>query len=162
MPNDVRFVVCSACGVINEEAQATIEQLQQDVANLERELRGKRSAMSRMQKDQMEKLTASKHYDAAKRVLGFWKNTLMPNAKELESVKRLKPVIDRLSGGYSEHQLNMAAMGYKAFPFVIDGRRSATGPADRKYVDVDLIYRDAKHVDQGLRLWERHMADEIH
>ena len=160
-PDGEARVVCAACGTIHDEATAMLEQLREDVAHLERELRGKRAALSRAQSDQLKSLAASPHYNAAIRVLAFWKVTLMPGAKEIASKKRLAPVIARMEGGYDEHGLNLCAMGYAQFPYVaVQGGRARSGSADRKFVDADLVFRDAKHVDQGLRLWQRHL-DEV-
>lgn len=163
--NDGPPVACPHCGQVLghgsvAELAAHVAELQEQLHLVERELRGKRTKISRLQGDALDKLTASPHYQVARRVLAQWRRACMPNAREIESERRLRPVINRLEGGYDEHTLNLANLGYSKYPYVVEGRRQASGPADRKFVDAELIFRDAKHVDQGLRLWERGLHDE--
>jgi hypothetical protein len=162
---DHRAAVCSDCGVLNEtvlERLATrdrqIEQLDEDCRNLERELRAKRSQIKHLRSEQDASFKNDPHFEAAKRVLEHWRTTCHPNAKEL-SGDRLKNTIHRLRGDYAEADLVKSIDGYALKPFMVGGKRTHEGPQDAWRADAELIFRDAQHVDQGIRIAER--ADDL-
>jgi hypothetical protein len=157
--------VCAGCGALSEDVEralayrdSMIEQLGEDVANLERELRGKRARIKQLERNQDQQRMNEPVYDAAMEVLEHWKAVLSPKARELGG-KRLDSVIARLKAGYTQTELMRCADGYALKPYVVDGRRTHDGPKDAWQADAELIYRDAKRVDNGLRIMDR--ADDL-
>jgi putative DNA primase/helicase len=122
------------------------------VANLERDLRGKRSQIKRLRADQDEAMRDSPQYDDAIDVLKHWQSVCAPNAKELTG-KRLENVLARLKA-YEPAELKRAASGYALKPYVVNGRRTHDGGKSDWRADAELIYRDAGHVDTGLRIMD--------
>jgi hypothetical protein len=150
--------VCGECGCLLPDVQralATRDQmvdvLREDVASLEAELRSKRAAIKRLKSDQDRSLRADPRYDEAMNVLSHWRATCAPQARELGG-KRLENVLARLHGKYTSDQLKRSAEGYALKPYVVNGRRQPSGPKDDWRADAELIYRDAAHVDQGMRI----------
>lgn len=148
-------IACSACGVRHGEATALVAELREALAGCERELRAKRAQISRLQGDQVRRLSADVRYQEACDVLRAWAALCAPKTREITSDERVRLVIARLKGGYTVQQLIDSATGYAAFPYVVDGRRVEEGTPDRRFVKATLVYRSADHVDQGLRLVER-------
>jgi hypothetical protein len=151
---DQGLVVCEGCGTVHDDATQLIKQLVEHRDGLEADLRGKRSAISRLKGEQDAALRASPHYGDAHNVLLFWQETCSPKARELDG-ERLRLVIARLKGKYLVADLKLSVLGYARFPYVSDRGRSATGTPSQWQADADLIFRSAKHVDAGLRLAQR-------
>jgi hypothetical protein len=156
--------VCE-CGQVNEKAHDRVTALQgqlvmltEDIANLERDLRSKRSHIKRLQSKQDMMLREDPLHHPAMNVLNHWKATCSPKARELAGT-RLERVLARLRAGYTEAELKRACDGYALQPYVVAGKRSHEGPKDAWHADAELIFRDAKHVDQGLRIADR--ADDL-
>ena len=155
--------VCE-CGQPNEPAAdriAALEQqvrlLQENEANLTAELVSKLARIKRMKRDQDEQRRSHPKYADAMRVLGHWQAHVYPQAKEL-SGKRLDNVLARLAH-YSVEQCCRACDGYALKPYVVSGRRTHQGPRDSWYADAELIFREAKKVDEGIRIAEQ--ADHL-
>jgi hypothetical protein len=157
--------VCE-CGQINELAADRIAALEEqvdlqdgDIGNLERELRRYRAENKRLRKEQDQALRAHPLFPKAVKVLEYWKATCHPNAREVDSRRRVEPVIARLAGGYSAEELCRCSDGYALKPYVVQGRRTHEGPKDNWQADAELIFKDAKRVDAGLAIAER--ADDL-
>jgi hypothetical protein len=162
---DLPVWVCSECGGENAHAEQAVAErdellavAREDIANLERELRVKRAQIARMRAEQDGALQNHPHYAAGQRVLQHWKKTCAPKARELGG-KRLDVVLARLNGGYTEADLKRAVDGYGMRPYVVNGKRAAAGARDDWWADAELIFRDAKHVDAGLRIADH--ADDL-
>jgi hypothetical protein len=164
--------VCEGCGCINEGAAATIEYLTDELdkrdqritellgdrENLERDLRSKRSTIKQMRSDRDKLLTNDAQYDTAMGVLEHWKTVAAPNARELGGA-RLANCLARLHGGYLAEELKKSVDGYALKPYVVNGRRTHDGPKDSWVADAEFIFRNARNVDQGLRIADR--ADDL-
>lgn len=153
--------VCDACGVIHGSRSdvATIGSLRNDIANLERELRGKRVAMQRQRVTQNAAIQNDPLYDDAMRVLEYWRTTCFPGARELAG-KRLENCMARLKGGYTVDSLKRSIEGYALKPFVGQGgKRSHEGHQDDWHADAELIFRNPCKVDAGIRVADR--ADDL-
>lgn len=158
--------VCEGCGQINEAAADRIrvleEQvaiLQEDVENLDRDHRRDLAQIRRLKADHDARLRGDEHFTAACDVLDHWQAVCSPTAREPYSPKRLEAVLARLHGGYPPATLKRACDGYALKPYVVNGHRTHDGPKDSWQADAELIFRDAKHVDQGLRISDR--ADDL-
>jgi hypothetical protein len=161
----IELGACSVCGLDAPAMRAAlvrrderIEALREDVANAERELRGKRAQIKRLKADHDTRLRSHPLYPTAMDVLAHWRDFLMPTARELHG-SRLENCIARLQGdsknsptGYTPEQLKRSIDGYALKPFVVGGKRVHEGPKDAWAADAELIFRDARHVDQGLRI----------
>lgn len=165
MSIDVRPPYVCTCGEVLEDAlvavnarDEVIATLEEDIANLERDLRSKRAQNRRLKAEQDIMLRQDEHYSDAMDVLHHWKRECSPNARELHG-KRLENTIARLRGKYTPDELKRACDGYALKPFVVNGRRTHEGPKDSWQADAELIFRDARHVDAGLRIAER--ADDL-
>jgi hypothetical protein len=157
--------VCSSCGTVGVECAGCaardemLTTLREDVGNLERELRRYRAENKRLRKEQSQRLRSHDRYPEAKLVLRHWQEVVAPSARELDSDRRLEPVIARLVGGHTVEELCRCADGYALKPYVVGGRRTHEGPKDDWRADADLIFRDAKRVAAGLAIAER--ADDL-
>lgn len=146
------------CRIINSNGQAVeagtlVSSLLDRIANLEHELNIKRAHIKRLKAEGDSQLKASKHYKPAVAILEYWRDLCHPEARELTQGERVRKVVARLAGGYTEEQLKECVEGYSKFPYVTDRkRRSKTGTPAQRYIDAELIFRDAKHVDQGIAL----------
>lgn len=89
--------------------------------------------------------------DVARRVFDFWKSATKHPRSYLDA-KRMKLICARLSDGYEEGDLKMAAFGCAHSRF-------HQGENDRHqvYDSVELIYRNADMVDKFIRLGEQEM-----
>lgn len=120
------------------------------ITGLERDLRSKRSQIKRLQKEQSEAVASRPEASSAHSVLAYWQSTLMPGAKELGG-DRLSVVVDRIRGGYTQAELCRCVDGYAAAPYVVSGRRQASGGAHQRQVEATLIFRSPAHVDRGIQ-----------
>jgi hypothetical protein len=141
-----------------EERNRTLEE---DGATLTQLMLGAKAEVKRMRKEQDQSLRSHKHYrdGSATTVLEHWHKVVSPSAREIESPRRLRPVLDRLDGGYTVGELCRCCDGYALKPYVVQGRRTHEGPKDDWRADAELIFRDAKRVDAGLAIAER--ADDL-
>jgi len=145
---------------VHDEASALVASLRGDMDNLERELRSKRAAIKRLQSEQDQQLRASRHFAAAMRVLETWRALCAPAARELGG-RRLELVIARLNAQHSEQELTEAVVGYARLPFIVDRRRSPHGTKAQWFADADLVFRDAKHVEAGIRMAGQDVVEGI-
>lgn len=146
-------VFCAACGAVHESATERIRRLEEERELAEKDLRGKRTRIKRLLADRDKALRDSKHYDEAVEVALHWQATCAPGAREPTNMQRIEPTIARLAH-YTKTDLKRAIDGYAARPFIVNRRRVAHGSKDDWYADLELIMRDAKHVDAGLRMVE--------
>lgn len=138
------WVCCPECGCVNEQATQTI-------ANLERDLRVKRAAISRLEGERAESTKKDSHFIAAMEVLEYWRTKVAPQTRELNG-QRLTNCLARLRGGYSVDHLKMAVDGYATLPYVHDRQRCAEGRPTERKVDAEMIFRDPTFVDRGLAM----------
>lgn len=151
--------VCTGCGVVNDAAEDTITALRNDIANLERELRGKRVAIQRQRVVQNAAIKNDPRYDDAMHVLGYWRETCFSGARELGG-KRLENCMARLKGGYTVAELKRSIDGYSLKPYISKGGgRSHEGHQDAWHADAELIFRNPGKVDAGIRIAAR--ADDL-
>jgi hypothetical protein len=159
---------CTECGM-NTDAMAAlgrrvatleeiVERQKEIIGDLEGDLRAKRRRIKELRRENAAAVLAHPRYDEAMAVLAYWKAEVYPNARELGG-KRLENVIDRLDGTNSVARLCRAIDGYKLKPYVVNGKRTHEGSPDDWQADAELIFRDAKHVDAGLRIAEH--ADQL-
>ena len=155
--------VCE-CGQPNELAAAriaTLEEqnalLRENVALLSAEHVSELAQKKRLKGKQDQQRRSDPHYADAMVVLEHWKATCYPQARELGG-RRLDNVLARLKA-YRVDDLKRACDGYALKPYVVNGRRSHQGPRDSWYADAELIFREAKKVDEGIRIAEQ--ADHL-
>jgi hypothetical protein len=144
------LVACEECGALNETATLLLDQAREQVALLERDLRGKRSRISALERDRKTKLQTSKRFQEAMVVLRHWKDVCAPKAREIDSPERVEAVIARLNGGHTVEELKLSASGYARRPYVTREGRSATGTASQWFADAELIYRNPENVRKGI------------
>ena len=128
-------------------------ELQEHLGNTQLLLSKEVSKSRALRKEQNDQLTASKHYEPAREVLRTWQNLCMPSARELGG-ERLKLVISRFNGGETEERLKQAVLGYSRYPYVSNWRRVKTGSKDQWKAEAEYVFRNAKNVEQGIRLAE--------
>jgi hypothetical protein len=149
MPSNESFVFCEACGTINDHVADLVEEL--DVAKDEVIKKGRR--IKQLQKERAGALEADLFYGEATAVLEHWRDVCAPNAREPLSPVRVKPVLDRMHGGYDRVELIKAADGYARFPYYCKGRRCAVGVDLDRSVEAEFIFRNAANVDRGLAMF---------
>lgn len=130
-----------------------IDTLQEDVANLERDMRRLRANNSRLLRERDQERRESPNYKAAMDVLRYWKARCHPGARELRG-KRLEHCLARLNAGYRPDELRRAVDGYAARPYVVNGKRQASGGKEDWYADAELIFREPRQVERGIRIAE--------
>lgn len=91
-------------------------------------------------------LAVDSRIEAARRIFEHWRRTLN-HPKAIPDKKRLGLIADRIKQGYSEDDLKRAINGVLASPHHMGKNDSQT-----IYDGVELIFRDAAHVDKFLGL----------
>lgn len=158
MPTEENLHVCGECGCLLPKVQTAlavrderIETLLEDVENAERELRAKRAQIKALKRQQDQRAKSDPKYEDAMEVLEHWRMMCAPNSRELGG-KRLENVLARLNNGYGVAELKLAANGYAARPYVVNGKRVSDGHKENWYADAELVFRDAQKVDAGIRM----------
>jgi hypothetical protein len=148
--NRDEHIACSECGCVID---SIVDPLYQRIADLEDELAAKRREIGKLRGDRKRKPELDPLYSQAMEVLEHWRERLAPRTHELTGV-RLEKVLARLHGGYDMGELMLCILGYASKPYVGRSGRCATPahPNDRRHVDAELIFRDAKHVDAGIAM----------
>jgi hypothetical protein len=141
--------------------EVQVATLEEDNDTLAQLMLGAKSEVKRLRKEQDQALRRHKRYadGSATAVLEYWHKVVSPSAREVESPRRLRPVLDRLDGGYTVEELCRCCDGYALKPYVVNGKRTHEGPKDDWRADAELVFRDAKRVDAGLAIAER--ADDL-
>ena len=85
-------------------------------------------------------------------VFEFWKQ-LLSNGRSRLDEKRRKAIIARLRDGYSVEDLQLACLGCRASPF-----HNGENDRNRAYKSIELICRDADHVDHFIEVAEKEAA----
>lgn len=80
--------------------------------------------------------------EQARRVFGFWQDHL-EHPRSVFDEKRTNAVTGRLKAGYSPDDLMAAIRGCKNTPY-----NMGKNPEGKKYDDIELICRDASHVER--------------
>jgi len=98
----------------------------------------------------------------AERIFEYWKvRTGHPRARL--DVKRRQKINQRLADGYTEQDIIDAIEGCVISPFHNGTERRVTSERyspTAVYNDLELILRDAKHVDQFIKIHDRHVAHQ--
>jgi len=149
-------VFCSACGTVNTTATNQMAELQTTVAQLGIEVAKKSGQIKRMRKVQSD--DHPPEYEDAMEVAHYWKANVRPTAVELNG-PRLLNTIERLKHGYTKHDLMLACWGYRCRPNIKDGKRVRRNDGGRRFDDLELICRDAKHVEDGMEIAD---AERLH
>jgi hypothetical protein len=159
---------CTACGEVTPEMRQRdklIAQLRETVAGLNAELTNKIVANRRLRGKQAE-AAEDPLYEKALEVASYWKELLAPKTRELKG-PRIEKTLARLRGdgtsesGYTVEELKRAVWGYYCRQFVVDGKRAHQGRKDQRYIDLELIMRDAKHVDAGITIADQDAASDV-
>jgi hypothetical protein len=145
---EISELAAERIAVLNEQNDMLLD----DIDSLERELRKYRAEVKRLRKEQDRQIRNHPQYEKALKVLMYWRAVCAPSAREVESVRRVRPCLDRLAGGYTVKELCRAVDGYALKPYVVGGKRTHEGPKDSWYADAELIFRDEKRVDVGLAI----------
>jgi DNA-binding protein H-NS len=151
---DVHRVVCDGCGHVLEADSQRLSELNEAYTAQGIELSRKQAQISRLRKAQAEDHPAE--YEDALAVAGYWRDLLHPSARELNG-PRLLNTIARLKAGYPREELRKAIWGYYCRPNVTKGRRVRHDQGGERRVDLELIMRDASHVDQGIAIADQEL-----
>lgn len=89
--------------------------------------------------------------EQAMEIAEYWKKLLAPRTRELKG-PRIDKTVARLRAGYPIEELKQAVYGYYCRQYVVDGKRKHDGKPGERWVDLELIMRDAKHVDTGISI----------
>lgn len=141
--------------LVDDEGQATPQCA--GCVDLERDLRAKRRRITVLE-NELEKERKGQQEDDAVRpeveqMFAFWQVHCNHPRARLDT-DRFK----LLAWGLSEYQEAGCArsiIGYGAFSYVGDTGRQATGTAKQRHDDIELIFRNAKQVEQGWKLADR-------
>jgi predicted Rdx family selenoprotein len=158
-------VFCPECGAVLAAFQELLDAKSEAIADLHQQNIGLLAKVSRLRGEQLDKRKSDPRFEDAQAILELWRELLSPKARDLNG-KRLENVLARLKktphskDGYVVEELMWSIRGYALKPYVVNGRRTATGTADDWHADAELIFRDAGKVDQGIRWWKAHQAME--
>lgn len=92
---------------------------------------------------------------AVDEVFDFWREQLS-NARSRLDDKRRKAILARFRDGYTVEDLQLAVMGCKASEF-----HNGANDRGRRYVSIELICRDADHVDSFIEIAEKAAGVEM-
>jgi hypothetical protein len=88
-------------------------------------------------------------------VFEFWRQTFgRPNSRL--DLKRAGAITQRLREGYSVEQLEMAILGCRESEW-----HNGQNDRRKRYISIELICRDADHVDEFIELAERAAGSEL-
>lgn len=156
MSKRLREVACGECGSVNEPATQLLEQVREQLALAERDLRAKRSQIAALRAEQDEAYSSRPQFADAVTVLTYWREKIMPGAREIRSGDRMGHTIARLRGAagskYTKEDLLVCVDGYAKFPYVTRRGRAGSGLPAEWRADAELIFRSPRHVDDGMRL----------
>jgi hypothetical protein len=85
-------------------------------------------------------------------VFEFWRE-LLSNGRSRLDEKRRRAIMQRLRDGYTVEDLQMACLGCRASPF-----HNGENDRNRAYKSIELICRDADHVDHFIEVAEKEAA----
>lgn len=143
---------CKQCGFPHEKGVALLVEAEDAIDGVHRDLIGKRSQIKRLEGDNAKDVKRHPRYKEACEVVRYWGKVLEPKARELQAENRVRPTIARLMNGHTIEGLKLCIDGYAKKPYVTKSGRSATGKPNERHVRVDLIFRDADHVQAGIRM----------
>jgi len=147
---------CPQCGcVLPEDEKVRI--MEDTVLALSNEIARKQAQIKRMQTERSKRRPPE--YDDAMEVAEYWREHLMPRAKELNG-PRIQITIERLQHGYEKYDLLRSLDGYAIKPNVSSRGRCRVSEGGRRQVELSLLMRDAEHVDRGIDIWESEMAHD--
>lgn len=92
---------------------------------------------------------------AVEEVFDFWQKALSNGRSRLDD-KRRRLIGARLKDGYSVEDLQLAVMGCRASDW-----HNGDNDRHQRYVGIELICRDAEHVDRFIEIAERAASREI-
>jgi hypothetical protein len=140
---------CEHCGSLSEQMAVLLEQKEAALRDLERDLRNRRAQISRLQRERAAAAEASPLYSYAREAFDYWREHLMPKARELSGT-RLAAVMARLSAAEDPEQglatIKQAIDGVAKLPYVTNKGRSATGRASERQTELELICRSESHL----------------
>jgi hypothetical protein len=138
-------------GEVVEQDLPTVELLRQQISELELELRGKRSQITRLKNENARLMGVEPEADDIMDVLSYWREVCMPGASIVVGSERWKAVRARLRETdvttkkllYTPAHLKAAVAGVMMSEFHVSHRRDG-------YLDAASIFSDSKKVDAHL------------
>lgn len=113
--------------------------------------------LRKYEQKQQQEAADSELRPTVERLMDLWR-ALCNHPRSRLDTKRFKLLKDNVEA-YEEVGCARAIVGYAAFPYVPKGDyftgRQAVGKAAERYDKIELIFRDAEHVEQGWALAER-------
>lgn len=141
--------------LVDEDGQATPQC--PGCVDLERDLRAKRRRITILERElELERQRQQQDDPVRKdveRLFDLWR-VHCNHSKSALDTERFK----RLSWGlreYGDAGCARAIIGYGAFPYVTDAGRAATGTSKQRHDDIELIFRNAKQLEQGWKYADR-------
>jgi hypothetical protein len=147
-------IVCEACGTLNDSATAMLGDLEDDLELAQEDLAIKRKQLKALKTERSHTLEADLLYGTATAVLERWRAMCAPKAREPTSERRVRVVLDRLHGNYTQDELNRCIDGYARFPYYVKGRRCAFGDEADRFVEAETIFGKPQLVDRGITMAE--------
>lgn len=109
-------VFCRACGTVNDEATELLAEKEQNLRDLEMDLRKARARNSNAIAERNARQQLSPFRVDAEECFAYWKQEISPNAKEFNG-DRFDHVVARLKAGHSVADIQLAIDGAKARPY---------------------------------------------
>ena len=135
---------CPSCGEILpqlERMARLIDSKDDVIMDQAGRIRGLHTVIAQMKGEQLEGTPRDPLSTDARRVFEYWRGKVAPKAREFTDDRFVK-VCARLRAGHTVADIKRAIDGAALKPYVVGGgRRSATGRADERHVDLELICR---------------------
>lgn len=122
---------------------ARIEELEHDLANVERELRQRRAQITRLQRDKERERQAFEQRDVVERLFAFWQKRCK-HPKSRLTPERFDAARACLEHGYDEEQMRLAILGAAFQPFT---KPRKNGTVER-FDDLELIFRNGSNLER--------------
>jgi hypothetical protein len=147
---------CTECGSVLEHLQHRFDELTETIKSQAIDIARRQSTINSLRRAQTEERPPE--YDEAMEVAEHWRTVLAPRARELNGT-RVQAVIARIKH-FSKTELIKAIDGYAYRPNIRDGKRVRPDQGGKRWVELDLIMRDAKHVETGIEIYEAEMVHD--
>jgi hypothetical protein len=120
-----------------DNALRRVEELEADVANLEKDLRAKRALITRLNRDRERERRAYEDRQVVESIFGEWQRECSHPHSKL-TAERFDAIRGMLEKGYKREQFSLAIAGAKFDPFCTKRKNGTV----QRHDDIELICRE--------------------
>lgn len=154
--------MCDRCPVLEKELDRVREAAVDDLNNLTALIAAETRRRKKAERALAEQMGTEKNAGTIGELCDLWRDVCNhPRSKTPVGDTRWKAVRARLNEKWTPEELEQAIRGYGRFPYTgPGGQRLPAGPTENRWDDLELICRDAKHVEKGIELFNRRDDDQ--